>query len=266
MIKLIASDLDGTLLQNDAQELTPRAIELIRRLTEKGIRFVAASGRQYDNEVRLFEPIRDKISYIAENGSLCIHEGRVISRTVIERGLVRRIIDEVKENGAFELLISREDACFIENNDPDFVNHIVNVMKNMTQIVDDVRNVQGQIVKLAVCNRKDGSHIVERYLHSLREKFGSEIQVVTSGNIWIDFIAPGTNKGTALLKLLEELRIRPEECMAFGDQYNDVEMLQAVGISYSMANSAPGISKYSAYVTDSVEDVLEKVLDSPEED
>ena len=184
----------------------------------------------------------------------------------IERGLVRRIIDEVKENGAFELLISREDACFIENNDPDFVNHIVNVMKNTTQIVDDVRNVQGQIVKLAVCNRKDGSHIVERYLHSLREKFGSEIQVVTSGNIWIDFIAPGTNKGTALLKLLEELRIRPEECMAFGDQYNDVEMLQAVGISYSMANSAPGISKYSAYVTDSVEDVLEKVLDSPEED
>ena len=54
MIKLIASDLDGTLLQNGAQELTPRAIDLIHRLTEKGICFVAASGRQYSNELILF--------------------------------------------------------------------------------------------------------------------------------------------------------------------------------------------------------------------
>ena len=54
MIKLIASDLDGTLLQNEAQELTPRAIDLISQLTQKGIHFVAASGRQYDNERRVF--------------------------------------------------------------------------------------------------------------------------------------------------------------------------------------------------------------------
>ena len=60
MIKLIASDLDGTLLQNDAQELTPRAVELIRSLTQKGIRFVAASGRQYDNERRLLPGLRIK--------------------------------------------------------------------------------------------------------------------------------------------------------------------------------------------------------------
>ncbi|MCI8768406.1 MAG: HAD hydrolase family protein, partial [Ruminococcus sp.] len=46
MIKLVASDLDGTLLQNGAQELTPRALDLVRRLTEKGIVFVASSGRQ----------------------------------------------------------------------------------------------------------------------------------------------------------------------------------------------------------------------------
>lgn len=262
MIKLIASDLDGTLLQNGAQELTPRALELIRALIENGVHFVAASGRQYDNEVHLFEPIKDQISYVAENGSVCIHKGNVISRTVIEPDLVRRIIDEVKQNGAFELLLSREDACFIENNDPDFVDHIVNVMKNTTQIVDDVRNVEGPILKVAICNMKDGLPIVEKYLHYLQEKFGAEIKVVTSGNIWIDFIAPGTNKGTALLKLMKQLQIMPEECMAFGDQYNDVEMLQTVGTSYAMSNSAPGISYYSTYITDSVEDVLEDVLAS----
>ena len=83
MIKLIASDLDGTLLHNGAQKLTPRAIELIHELTQKGVHFVAASGRQYDNERRLFSEIKDEISYIGENGSICIHQGKVISRGII---------------------------------------------------------------------------------------------------------------------------------------------------------------------------------------
>lgn len=260
MIKLVASDLDGTLLQNDAQELTTRAIELIRELTNRGIYFVAASGRQYENEVHLFEPIKDKISYIAENGSLCIHEGKVISRTVIDMELIHRIIEEVKQDGRFEFLISKENACYIENNDPVFVNHIINVVKNTTKIVEDVRNVKGPILKIAIGNMKDGADIIEGYLKHLQNKFSSEIKVVTSGNIWIDFIAPGTNKGTALLKLLEVLKIKPEECMAFGDQRNDVEMLQAVGTSYAMANAISGISDYSTHVTDSVEDVLERLL------
>lgn len=260
MIKLIASDLDGTLLQNGAQELTPRAIGLIRELTERGIRFVAASGRQYENEVHLFEPIKDKISYIAENGSLCIHEGKVISRTIIDMELIHRIIEEVKQDGRFEILISKEHACYIENNDPVFVNHIINVVKNTTKIVEDVRNVEGPILKIAIGNMKDGADVIEGYLKHLQNKFSSEIKVVTSGNIWIDFIAPGTNKGTALLKLLEVLKIKPEECMAFGDQRNDVEMLQAAGTSYAMANAISGLSEYSTHVTDSVEGVLERLL------
>ena len=106
MIKLIASDLDGTLLQNEAQELTPRAIELIRALTQKGVHFVAASGRQYANERLLFHEIKDDISYIAENGSLCIHQGKVISRGLIEDDLAYRILRELKKEPGFEIVSS----------------------------------------------------------------------------------------------------------------------------------------------------------------
>ena len=158
MIKLIASDLDGTLLLNGAQELTPRAIDLIHRLTQKGVHFAVASGRQYSNERRLFNPIRDEISYIAENGSICIHNGEVISRSVIDPELVNRIFAELKKEKNFEILVSREDTCFIENNSPEFVNHIVNVMKNTTQIIDDVRNIKGPIIKNAICKMTAGPH------------------------------------------------------------------------------------------------------------
>ena len=260
MIKLIASDLDGTLLQNGAQELTPRAVELIHKITQKGIHFAAASGRQYDNERRVFQKIRDEISYIAENGSLCIHQGKVISRGVIPDDLVRRILDEIKKCPGFEIVVSKEDACYIEDNDKEFVNHIVNVMHNTTKIVDDVRDVEGPVLKIAIANM--ASHDLEGYLKHLREMFASEIKVVTSGHVWIDFIVPDCNKGTALMKLMELFGVRPEECIAFGDQYNDVEMLEAAGISYAMANAVPGIAEHADYVTDSVEDVLEEILRS----
>lgn len=71
MIKLIASDLDGTLLQNGAQRPSPKIFDLILRLKEKGIHFAAASGRQLYSQHQLFAPVKNDISYIAENGSLC---------------------------------------------------------------------------------------------------------------------------------------------------------------------------------------------------
>ena len=132
MIKLIASDLDGTLLHGGAQELPQRTIQLIHELTQKGIHFVAASGRQYDNERRVFADIKDEISYIAENGSLCIHQGEVISRGIIEDDLAFRIISEIKKEPGYEIVVSREDTCLIEDNDPELVNHLVNVMHTTT--------------------------------------------------------------------------------------------------------------------------------------
>ena len=260
MIKLIASDLDGTLLQNGAQELSPRAIQLISDLCDAGVHFVSASGRQYDNQKRVFAPIKDRISFIAENGSICMHQGHVISRATIADDLAKRILHEIKKQDHFEVVVSREDSCFIEDNVPEFVNHIVNVMQNTTQIVDDIKTVEGPILKIAICNMTDGPHIIDKYLKHLQNLFGEEIKVVTSGNIWIDFIAPGSNKGTALQTLMNLFHVKPEECAAFGDQYNDIEMLQLVGTSYAMSNAAPGISYHATYVTDSVEDVLEDIL------
>lgn len=258
MIKLIASDLDGTLLHGDAQELSPETIELVRKLTEKGIHFIAASGRQYDNERRLFAPIRDEISYIAENGSMCVHKGEVISRGIIEDDLAYRIMHDIKKQSDYEIVVSREDTCLIENKNPEFVNHIVNVMKNTTEIVDDITKVKGPFLKIAVANMS--SHDINNYLLRLQEKYSPALKVVTSGNIWIDFIVPGYNKGTALKKFMDLFHVKPEECMAFGDQYNDVEMLELVGQGYAMSNAAPGIAGHAAYVTDSVEEVLKDVL------
>ena len=70
MIKLIVSDIDGTLVKDGTLDINPEYMDVIRKLTEKGIHFVACSGRQYSSEKQLFAPVKDIISYISDGGTL----------------------------------------------------------------------------------------------------------------------------------------------------------------------------------------------------
>ncbi len=255
MIKLISSDLDGTILKNGAQELPAGFCDIVKRLKEKGIQFAAASGRQYYNLRLLFDPVKDDIHYIAENGSLCVCHNQVISKGLIERDLGFRIFKAVRERGGCHCLLSCESACYTDSKDPAFIRHILDVVRYDMRIVDRLEEITEPFLKIAVCDFSGTDNIMAYF----QKMFEAEIKVVTSGMIWIDFIAPNANKGTALTNLAEHLGVMPEECMAFGDQYNDVEMLKFAGTSYAMADCAPGISQYSTDVTDSVEDVLKRL-------
>ena len=77
MVKLIASDLDGTILRKGAQSVEPSTIKVIEQLVNKGMYFAPASGRQIVSLKRLFEPVSDKLVYIAENGALCEYKGEL---------------------------------------------------------------------------------------------------------------------------------------------------------------------------------------------
>lgn len=256
MIQYIASDLDGTLLPDGGQAVAPEIFDLILKLKEKGIRFIAASGRQYHSMRLLFEPIKDEISYITENGSLCIHNGQVISRGVIERELGLRIIDAGREYGECHTLLSCESRHYTDSKNTEFIHHMRDVLHNDIAIVDDLHQLQEPFLKLAICDF-DGTARLEPFL---KERFSAEIRVVTAGKEWVDFLAPDADKGKALATLLGHLNISPENGIAFGDQYNDIEMLQFAGTGYAMKTAAPGVADYADQVTESVASVLENIL------
>ena len=69
MIKLICSDIDGTLLPEGTAEINPEIFDVIRKLKEKDIIFAAASGRPYSSIVRLFESVKNDIIFVSENGA-----------------------------------------------------------------------------------------------------------------------------------------------------------------------------------------------------
>ncbi len=256
MIRYVASDLDGTLLKNDAQSLDPEIFDLIQRLKDKGIRFIAASGRTYENVYRLFGPVQEDISYITENGSMCVHNHKVIARGLIDRDLGLRIIRASRQFPEFHCMLSCESAAYTDSTDQKFLHHMHEVIKYKLKEVPDLCQVTEPFLKIAFLNF-DGTDAAE---HFFKEQFSSEIRIVTSGNLWVDFIAPNANKGSGLAAITRHLNLPLSDGIAFGDHFNDIELFQAAGISYAMTDCAPGVEMYADYQTESVERILRTLL------
>lgn len=256
MIQYIASDLDGTILHHPSDRPDQELFDLILKLKKKGIHFIAASGRQYANMYRLFGPIQDEISYIAENGSFCMHNQKVVCRGEISRELGYRIIDSVKDFPNAHLTLACDHVQYTDSKDSEFVSYLSNVLDYNIEVIDDLKKVKDPFLKFAICDMNGNEKIAPIF----QDMFSKDIKVVTSGNIWIDFIAPNANKGTALQKMCDYLGVSIKNGIAFGDQFNDLEMLQMAGTGYAMKTCAPGVEKYADGQVDSVKEVLRKIV------
>ena len=260
MIKLIASDLDGTLLCNYQQDVPQEILDTIRALHEKGIIFVAASGRQYANIRRLFSPLGFDIPYIAENGSLCVYKEEVLSTGEIPAPVIKNILDSLMEYREIyhtgHVILSLKETYYTDSTDDQFNDYMLNTMHNHITYVPDLYSVQSTILKAAICDF-NGTKNPDPFF---RDRLGDQIRVATSAAHWIDFIAPNANKGTALAQLLDKFNIKKEECIRFGDQQNDLEMLKQAGVSYAMKSATREVAMQADHVLDSVLQVLQSLL------
>ena len=256
MVKVIASDLDGTLLLHGAKELNPEIYDIILELKKHGIIFISASGRQLDSQKRLFAPIVDELVYVAENGALCLYNGETIITTEIERELCLRVVDEISKYPGCKPLISCADCCYILSGDDAYLDHVVNVVKNTTKTVDRFEDITEPFLKIAYFRDEN---IAETAVH-FQKCFSKDLKVVTSGNCWVDLLPYDCNKATALRTLLQRMHVDPKDVISFGDQQNDVEMLDMAGISYAMEEAVPEAKACADYITDSVEKTLLEIL------
>lgn len=252
MIKLVVSDIDGTLLPEGQVEVNPGIYQIVKKLRQQNIYFVVASGRQLDSQKILFAPIANDISYISENGAICMHKGKKYVISELDREFAMRIIEEVEKKPNCKLAISTPNTQYIKSNDSAFYEHMSNYLKYNITTIDSFKDITEPIVKIAFL---DSVTTQESYTH-FHALFGKEIKVANAGNFWIDFIPFDSNKGTALKFLLDKLNLTSSEAVSFGDQQNDQEMLALTGLSYAMAHSKPEIQEHATNITDSVEATL----------
>lgn len=252
MVKFIACDLDGTLLLNGAQSVDESAIQYIDRLVESGVIFAPASGRQITSLKRLFEPISNKLAYIAENGALVEYRGETIGKTPMDRKLALEIIEDVIAQPNCEVLVSGEHTAYIKPKSEEYHYRMTKVVNYYTTLVDKFTDIDEDILKIAVC---DMSGIKNSKGHFIN-KWSDRASVLVSGELYLDFMDSAVNKGRGIEQIQKYFGLKPEECMAFGDNYNDIAMLDKVYYSYVMEKAASDVKKHGRFITGWVEGTL----------
>lgn len=243
-IKLVATDMDGTLL-NTEHQLPKDFFGIFEILCKRNILFVAASGRQYYNLLHVFEKIANRMAFIAENGTLVVYKGKEISSTTILSETVLEVIDIIADIPNAGIVICGKTAAYYSSDDANFLYNI-GMYYGRQQKVDDLKNYTQDCLKIAIfCSSGTEEHV---YPH-VQNLTAKGLQVVVSGKVWLDMMPQGTNKGTALAALQQLLKISTEETAVFGDYMNDIEMMQQAKYNYAMVNAHPEVKKVANYIT-----------------
>lgn len=259
MVKLIASDIDGTLVPDGSDKINPEIFRVITQLKRQGIYFAAASGRQWKSIERLFEPVKDQIFYIAENGAYVGARGRELFTSPMKTEEVREIIRDVRNIPDCDLMLSGKDVIYIESKNQVFIDYLILGYHNVVKQVKNLEEIDDTIIKVSIYHQ--GYNAFQVAGSVMLPKWGSKLKVVTAGKEWLDIMERQVNKGAALREIQESLGITFEETMAFGDNLNDIELLERAKYSYAIGNAREEVKEAASYITDTnVNDGVLKVL------
>jgi len=267
MYKLIASDMDETLL-NDDHEICQRNIDLIMKAKEKGIKFVPATGRGYmsiQRDLKLLGLYDESLEYVISFNGGALTENKN-NRVLFFEGLS---FEKTKE--IFEYGLNCDVCIHVYTQDQLYV-------FNLSE--SEAQRIQHQKVECQIMNENSIDFLQDTpiskilyqntdvpYLMSLEPKMKSiwegECAVSYSSNRYMEFNKIGVDKGAGLKHLAEILGIDISETIAVGDNYNDMPMLEVAGLSVAAENAVEDVKKACDVVTqaDNNEGVIAEVIE-----
>lgn len=261
-IKLICCDIDGTLVKDD-KTLSETNKKAIRRVVnEIGIPFSIVSGRIYS----AITPYYDELGFYnftsCLNGSLlCDKDGKILKSITIKKEVVESILLIAREYNVDVALISEFDWYTEEREG--FLYEEKRPIYRKDSIVAPLKSVlENRKINKVLILEKDPS-ILDRLISHLKREIKEE--AIYYGPFFVEIMASGVNKGTAINDISLYTGIAKDEIMALGDDYNDKEMLEEVYYSVAMGNSPDSVKRCARFVTDSnsndgVAKAIEKLL------
>lgn len=248
MIKLIATDMDGTLL-NSNNEIQDGFYEVFNEIKEKGIIFAAASGRQYYNLLERFKGIDENMMFIAENGTFVVYKGEELIVNSLDINLARELIKVGRTIKNSYVILCGKNSAYIESSDDRIIEQTKKYYTRY-EVVSDLTKIEDDILKVTICDFSGSENNSNKYFDDYRNK----AQICVSGEIWLDITANGVNKGLAIKEIQERLDIKFEETMVFGDYLNDLEMMGSAYHSYAMENAHDDLKKAARFIAKSNDD------------
>lgn len=271
-IKLIATDMDGTLLDQRGQLDLPRLEKILDQLDQRDIRFVIATGNEVHRMRQLLEHLASRVVLVVANGARIFENNRLIQAQTWDDAMVDKALFHFKGRECRDqFVVTGMKGGFVKKGtvftdlEKFMTPEMIEKFYQRMNFVEDLQAALfGGVLKMSMVVGKERSSSV---LQEINDLFNGRVRAVSSGYGCIDILQAGVHKAWGLEELLKRWNLKSEQIMAFGDSENDVEMLELAGIAYAMENAddnvkavatalAPANSKAGVYQV--LENWLEK--------
>ncbi len=248
MVKLIVSDLDGTIVPEGTFDINPEYDKVFSKLIDKGINVILASGRHANNIRKLLPSVKDKAYILSDTGATLLYNDKALIKHYLNKETVSYLLDYLHDEAGCEVALSNDIGYYTEHRDKYINENVFSNVDEVGYIVDDVKAYLKDVTKLTVMTKDP----VDTITAPLKEKYKNELSIMQSGSIWFDITKLGVTKGEGVKYVQQLLNIKKEETVGFGNSENDIPLLNECGTAYVVADSSENVKKHATEIVSDV--------------
>ena len=264
MYRLLAIDLDGTLLTPlPHKHITPRTYKVLRQAADAGVIIVIATGQTLSVLQNVCAELPLSAPQIIENGAIIadIRSGTIFHEQLIPPDLILPALAALRTLGLHRAYHTLHHV-YVDKNTPRARNWYRPPVPPTIEVEDVASLYPLSCIKVAGIGEESTLRVKRRELEHI---FDGKLYIAQSSFDIIELLHPEVSKGKALNVIAADLDIKPEEIVAFGDNHNDIGMLQLAGLGVAMGNAHEEVKAAADYVTlsnaqDGVAVVIEEMI------
>ena len=252
-IRVIATDMDGTLLDPKGQLDLPRLEKILDKLDQCDIRFVIATGNEVHRMRQLLGHLAERVVLVVANGARIFENNELIQAQTWDDAMVDKALAHFKGRECQDqFVVTAMNGGFVKTGtvftelDKFMTPEMIEKLYQRMNFVDEFdSSLFGGVLKMSMVV---GEERLDSVLQEVNDLFDGRVRAVSSGYGCIDILQDGIHKAWGLVELLKRWNLKPEQIMAFGDSENDIEMLELAGISYAMENAEEAVKRVATKV------------------
>ena len=252
-IKIVATDMDGTLLDPRGQLDLPRLEKILDKLDQRGVRFVIATGNEVHRMRQLLGHLAERVVLVVANGARIFENNELLQAQTWDDAMVDRALAHFKGRECQDqFVVTAMNGGFVKKGtvftelDKFMTPEMIEKLYQRMNFVDEFDpSLFGGVLKMSMVV---GEERLDSVLQEINDLFYGHVRAVSSGYGCIDILQDGIHKAWGLVELLKRWDLKPEQIMAFGDSENDIEMLELAGISYAMENAEEAVKEIATKV------------------
>lgn len=260
-IKLIVTDLDGTLLHNDGK-IPILFSDYLNRLKALNIQLMLASGRPLYTLRKTFKDYQNDLIISGDNGATIDVYGQIFHQSIFSRKDIEDLMAYTQQHFKAELVLSGLNSTILFESSKTAIS-IPEEFFGPIRYIHTLDDIEDEIVKFSLYfSDKSGK---QRYNEELKPTLEHRFSVAYGDQHWVDITLKHVNKGEAVKRIAKQYNIDLNHILVFGNALNDKEMLSAVKHSYVVENAFTEVFEYANYTTSSNQDlgvfkIIEQVI------